>query len=56
MTFTASTKRQNFDLSFGEYNLASDLSIVTYPLFKAAVLAISAAWDAQWAYAQACPK
>jgi hypothetical protein len=53
VAFTASTKRQNFDLSFGEYNLASDLSIVTYPVFKAAVLAISAAWDAQWAYAQA---
>jgi hypothetical protein len=29
------------------------LSIVTYPLFKAALLAISAAWDVQWACAQA---
>jgi hypothetical protein len=42
-----------FGLSFGERNLASDLSMVTYPLFKAALLVISAAWDAQWAYARA---
>jgi hypothetical protein len=54
VSFTVSTKRQSFDLSVGEYNIASDLSIVTYPLFKAALLAISAAWDARWAYAQAC--
>lgn len=27
---------------------------MTYPLFKAALLAIRAVWDAQWAYAQAC--
>ncbi len=54
VAFAASTKRQSFALSFGEYNIASDLSIVTYPLFKAALLAIRASWDAQWAYAQAC--
>lgn len=53
VAFAASTKRQSFDLSFGEYNIASDLSIVTYPLFKAALLAISASWDARWACAQA---
>jgi len=53
VAFTASTKRQSFNLSIGEYNIASDLSIVTYPLFKAALLAISAAWDARWACAQA---
>ncbi len=53
VAFTASTERQNFSLSFGEYNMASDLSIVTYPMFKAALLAISAIWDPQWAYAQA---
>jgi hypothetical protein len=51
--FTASTSRQSFELSFGEYNIASDLSIVTYPLFKAALLAIIAPWDAPWACAQA---
>jgi hypothetical protein len=53
VTFTARTGQQFFDLSFGEHYLASDLTIVTYPLFKAALLAISAAWDAQWSYAQA---
>jgi hypothetical protein len=53
VTFTARTGLQFFELSFGEHYLASDLTIVTYPLFKAALLAISAAWDAQWSYAQA---
>ena len=53
VTLAASTKRQSFQLSFGEYNIGSDLSIVTYPLFKAALLAISAPWNAQWACAQA---
>jgi hypothetical protein len=53
VVFTASTKRQSFDLSFGEHDIASDLSIVTYPLFKAALLAISSAWDARWSCAQA---
>ncbi len=54
VSVSASTSLQRFVLSFGEYNLASDLSIITYPLFKAALLAISAVWDAQWAYAHAC--
>jgi hypothetical protein len=54
--FSARTGNQTFWLSFGEHNLASDLTIVTYPLFKAALLAISAAWDAQWAYAMAARK
>jgi hypothetical protein len=49
----ASTTFQNFKLSFGEYNTASDLSIVTYPLFRAALLTISAATDAPLSYAQA---
>jgi hypothetical protein len=53
VAFTASTKCQSFDLSFGEYNIASDLSIVTYPLFKAALLAINSVWDAQWSCALA---
>jgi hypothetical protein len=51
--FSASTSDQTFDLSFGEHNIAADLSIVTYPLFKAALVAISSIWDAQWSYAQA---
>jgi hypothetical protein len=53
ISLTASTTRQSLHLQFGEWNIASDLSIVTYPLFKAALLAISAAWDVQWACAQA---
>lgn len=53
VTFTTRTGNQNFLLSFGEYDLASDLTIVTYPRFKAALLAISGAWDAQWSYARA---
>jgi hypothetical protein len=53
---TVSTTHQSFELSFGEYNIASDLSIVTYPLFKAALLAISTVWNARWAYARASRK
>ncbi len=51
--FSAWTGNQTFKLEFGEWNVASDLSIVTYRVFKAALLAISAAWDAKWAYAHA---
>ena len=54
VAFTATTTRQDFALSFGEHDLVSDLSITKYSLFRAALLAISAAWDAQWAYAHAC--
>jgi len=54
VTFTVRTGNQFFDLSFGEYDSASDLSIVTYPLFRGALLAISAACEAPWGYAQAC--
>lgn len=53
VTFAARTGNQSFELSFGERNLAADLSIVTYALFKAALLAINAVWDAQWSCAQA---
>ena len=53
VAFAVSTDRQSFDLSFGEHNIAPDLAIVTYPLFKAALLAIGADWDAEWAYAHA---
>jgi Immunity protein 52 len=54
VTFTVRTGNQFFDLSFGERGIASDLSIVTYPLFKAALLAIVLAWEPKWAYAHAC--
>jgi hypothetical protein len=40
-------------LAFGEYDVPPDLAIVTYPLFKAALLAINAIWQAPWACAQA---
>ena len=53
VAFVARTGNQHCELSFGEHYLASDLSIVTYPLFKAALLAISTVWDVQWAYANA---
>jgi hypothetical protein len=51
VTFTASTGGHDFDLSFGDHFMASDLSIVTYPMFKAALLAASATWDAHLSYA-----
>jgi hypothetical protein len=51
--FAARTGNQTFELSFGKHDDAPDLTIVTYPLFKAAQLAITATWDAQWSYAQA---
>jgi hypothetical protein len=53
VAFTVSTSRHSFQLSFGEHDVASDLSIVAYPLFKSAMLAIGAVWDAQWTCAQA---
>jgi hypothetical protein len=53
ITFLARTGDQSFELWFGEYDIASDLTIVTYPLFKAVLLAISAVWDPQWSCAQA---
>jgi hypothetical protein len=53
VAFSTWTGNQRFELSFGEHNIASDLTIVTYSLFKAALLAITSAWDAQWSCAQA---
>jgi hypothetical protein len=40
-------------LEFGDYGVVTDPSIVTYPLFKAALLATNAVWRAPWACAQA---
>jgi hypothetical protein len=40
-------------LEFGDYKLAPDLTVVTYPRFKAALLAINAAWLPQYAFAYA---
>jgi hypothetical protein len=42
------------DFGFGErYIEPPDLTVVTYPLYKAALLAINAVWRAPWACAQA---
>jgi len=41
-------------LTFGEHDVAPDLTIVTYALFKAALLAINAVWLPVWACAQCC--
>lgn len=43
--------RTNFDV--GDYKVAPDLAVVTYSRFKAALLAISAAWCPQYAFAYA---
>jgi hypothetical protein len=40
-------------LQFVPYDVAVDPTLVTYPLFKAALLAINAIWKAPWACAQA---
>ncbi len=40
-------------LEFGEHDVAPDLTIVTYPLFKAILLAINAIWLPPWACANA---
>jgi hypothetical protein len=42
------------ELSFGFFdNVPADLTVVTYPFCKAALLAINAVWQAPWACAQA---
>lgn len=55
--FTADAGGKNSggtNLEFGEcYDVAPDLAIITYHLFKAALLAINAIWGAPWACAQA---
>jgi hypothetical protein len=40
-------------LKFGDYNFLPDPAIITYPLFKTALLALNASWLAPWACAQA---
>lgn len=40
-------------LDFGDYKLPPDLTIITYPRFKAALLAINADWHPQYAFAYA---
>jgi hypothetical protein len=51
---TAGGRRENgTTLEFGEYDVAPDLATIRYPMFKAALLAINAIWQAPWACAQA---
>jgi hypothetical protein len=45
-------KSQNY-LKTGDWKVFPDPAIVTYPLFKAALLAIHSIWSAPWACAQA---
>jgi hypothetical protein len=40
-------------LKAGDEMVAPDLAIVTYPLFRAALLALNAVWQQQWACVQA---
>ena len=46
------TKSENF-LKTGDWKVFPDPAIVTFPLFKAALLAINAIWALPWACAQA---
>jgi hypothetical protein len=41
------------DLKAGEYNMFPDPAVVTYPVFKGALLAINAIWPPVWACAYA---
>lgn len=45
--------RSNTRLEFGDYKVPPDQTIITYPRFKAALLAINAAWQPQYAFAYA---
>jgi hypothetical protein len=40
------------ELQFGEYDVLPDLSVITYPLFRKALLAINAIWCMPWLCAQ----
>jgi hypothetical protein len=41
------------DLKFGGYDVLPDLTIVTYPLFRKALLAVNAIWRTPWVCAEA---
>lgn len=41
------------ELQFGDYDALPDLAVVTYPLFRQALLAINAIWHTPWICAQA---
>jgi hypothetical protein len=53
MSFRASTCLGNIWLNAGDELVPPDPAIVTYPLFRAALLAINAIWQQPWGCAQA---
>jgi hypothetical protein len=53
MTFCARTWMGSVWLNTGDYKVAPDPDIVTYPLFRAALLAINGIWQQPWSCAQA---
>lgn len=53
MTFWAGTWLGQIWLTTGDYKVATDPAIVTFPLFKAALLAMNGIWQQPWACAQA---
>jgi hypothetical protein len=46
-------RKGDLSLQTGEYNVRADPTIVTFPLYKSALLAISAIWSPPWACATA---
>jgi hypothetical protein len=53
MTFTVYTWLGQMSLRPGDYQVAPDPAVVTFPLFKAALLSMNAIWQQPWACAQA---
>jgi hypothetical protein len=50
---TGGTKKGETSLQTGEWNIFPDAAMVTYPIFKAALLVIGANWPPRWACAYA---
>jgi hypothetical protein len=50
---TGGTNKGDTSLQTGEWNVLPDAAIVTYPIFKSALLAINANWSPRWACAYA---
>jgi hypothetical protein len=50
---TGGTNKGETSLQTGEWNVLPDAAIVTYPIFKSALLAINANWSPRWACAYA---
>ena len=52
MTFWVQTRIGQMRLVAGDYKVAPDRTIITFPLFKATLLSINAIWQQPWACAQ----